>query len=97
MDISPQVWTQLILAVATLLVAVAGWLKSQTNGKKLDDNTSMTKDIHIATNGKMTELVSAVQNAATAAATAAMLAQAHANKQDVQMSQQQAATPKEGI
>jgi hypothetical protein len=52
--IDPATWTQLIIAAATLFTAVAGWIKSQANSKKLDTNTELTKDIHTVTNGPMT-------------------------------------------
>jgi len=76
--VDPATWTQLIVALSTLFVAVAGWLKSQSNGKKIDDNTTLTSDIHKVTNGPLTEMgqhvitlgVQAATNAATAAATA---------------------------
>lgn len=52
--IDPATWTQLILAGATLATALAGWLKSRSNSKKLDVNTSLTADIHQATTGPTT-------------------------------------------
>lgn len=41
--IDPAVWTQLIVAVTTLLGVAASILKSWSNGKKLDHNTEVTK------------------------------------------------------
>lgn len=73
--IDPATWTQLIIAAATLFTAIAGWLKSQSNSKKLDDNTTITKDIHNVTNGPMAKNFSdlaaqANTNAAEARSTA---------------------------
>lgn len=73
--IDPAVLTQLIIAIATLATALAGWLKSQSNSRKIDSNTDKITDIHAVTNGSMqknfADLSSqANTNAATAAATA---------------------------
>jgi hypothetical protein len=64
MHIDPAVITQLIVALTTLAVALAGWLKSQANGKKLDDNTQMTSEIHKVTNGPLTDMEHNVSNLA---------------------------------
>jgi hypothetical protein len=86
--IDPATWTQLIIAAATLFTAIAGWLRSQSNGKKLDNNTKLTTDIHTVTNGPMTAKLldittQANTNAAEARATAAaakLQADVNANK-----------------
>ena len=75
--IEPATWTQLIIAAATLFTAVAGWIKSQANSKKLDTNTELTKDIHTVTNGPMTaKLLDITTNANTNAAEARSTAEA---------------------
>jgi hypothetical protein len=65
--IDPATWTQLIVAVSTLFVAIAGWLKSQSNSRKIDANTNLTQSTHDATNGKMEQLIGVVKVAAFAA------------------------------
>jgi hypothetical protein len=57
-NIDPATWTQLIVAVATLATALAGWIKSMSNSKKIDQNTDLTKDIHKVTNGPLTNMES---------------------------------------
>lgn len=44
-NIDPAVLTQLIVAITALLTAIAGALKSWMNGRKLDENTTITKQI----------------------------------------------------
>jgi hypothetical protein len=90
MKIDPALLTQLIVAVITLLGVMANYLKSRTNGQKLDKNTvittaaaGQTSDIHEATNGKLDALTQAVMSALQAAASAAPAAQARATMQDV--------------
>ena len=43
--IDPAVLTQLIVAISALLTAIAGAIKSWMNGRKLDENTHITKQI----------------------------------------------------
>jgi Na+-transporting NADH:ubiquinone oxidoreductase subunit NqrC len=107
--LDPGTQTQLVLAVigvltsmATLLAAAATFLKSKLNGQKLDDNTNMTKEIHIATNGRLQTLVDAMIQAATNAKTAEQAAKAHADKSEasakqILSNQQAASTSKEAI
>lgn len=59
-SVTPAQWAQLIAAITTLIVAITNYLKSRTNGQKLDENTAITKEVHSATNGKLQTLVDAV-------------------------------------
>ena len=59
--IDPVVITQLIVAVTTLVTALAAFLKSATNSKKLDQNTSITKVVQTQTNGRMDALTQKVE------------------------------------
>jgi hypothetical protein len=73
----------LVISLTTLAYALAAYLKSKTNSQKLDENTSITRRVDTATNGKMDAVLAAVQSAASAAATAASAMQAHAAAQSV--------------
>ena len=59
--IDPAVLTQLLIAFATLITAIAGWVKSQSNSKKIDENTKVTQTIAKATNGPITEIHATVK------------------------------------
>jgi len=67
--IDPATWTQLIIAAATLLTAIAGWLKAQSNSNKIDRNTDLTQEIHRVTNGPLTNMEATVGNIETQIAT----------------------------
>jgi hypothetical protein len=82
--IDPATWTQLIIATATLLTAIAGWLKSQSNSKKIDQNTDLTKDIHQVTNGPLTNMEATVGNIETQIASHAAQARSTAEAAKVQ-------------
>lgn len=79
---------QCLIGVPTLIYAVTSYLKSRTNGQKLDENTNLTRDVHVATNGKMDMMIQAVQAATAAAQAAANHAQTIAT-----MAQAQSNTP----
>ena len=79
--IDPATWTQLIIAAATLFTAIGGWIKSQSNSKKIDKNTDLTTEIHTVTNGPM---AAKLQNISTQAETNAAEARSTAEAAKVQ-------------
>lgn len=58
--ITPAQWAQFMTTLILLMAALANYLKSRTNGQKLDENTALTREVHTATNGKLSTLVDAV-------------------------------------
>jgi hypothetical protein len=79
--IDPATWTQLIIAAATLFTAIGGWVRSQSNSKKIDRNTDLTTEIHTVTNGPM---AAKLQNISTQADTNAAEARSTAEAAKVQ-------------
>lgn len=59
--------TALIAAFGSVIAAILSYYngkKADTNSKKLDENTAITKEVHTATNGKLGEMVEAVKQVA---------------------------------
>jgi hypothetical protein len=65
--VDPAVITQLLIALATLATALAGYFKSRSNSSKLDVNTAITKATQTSTDGIVTKLVGVASDAAYAA------------------------------
>jgi hypothetical protein len=57
----------LLTGLGTLAVALAGYFRSKANSAKLDENTALTRDVKVSTDGKMDQMLSVVHGAAFAA------------------------------